>query len=166
MGGEFIGVLILGLLDRTGLFELKPPFLLKRKQEFPDCAALLDSRRIARLPQGYAARYVNLCRVTAFAWAAWVLVAAFFLCAASSYGYHQFLSKTGDVLSVMRDHQFLTISGIGPSPAQVTCLAVWYALVVGAVLMAVYYSVLLAACRDSEANLKSLKHARGQAAAT
>jgi hypothetical protein len=154
MVGEITAFLVLGLLDRTGLFELKPPFLLRHKEEFPDCARLLADKNVGRFPDGAPRRYVNLCRLTGLAWAVWGGVALFFFAAGTSIMYHWVRFQPEDVFKLMGDHPLVRLTALDPS-AEITCFGFWCAVAACAVLMTVYYSVLLTSCRDSEANLKT-----------
>jgi hypothetical protein len=156
MIGEVTAFLALGLLDRTGLFELKPPFLLRTKQEFPNCRALLDEKNVGRLSSDCVARYVNLCRLTGLAWTVWIGLASFALCGAAFLIYHSVRFWPREVFEAMSHPSlFLSLTQVGSNAYQLTCLEVWCAIAASAVLMTIYYSLLLASCRESEAKLRS-----------
>ncbi|HEY6768955.1 MAG TPA: hypothetical protein VI386_29730 [Candidatus Sulfotelmatobacter sp.] len=157
MIGEVTAFLALGLLDRTGLFELKPPFLLKHKQEFPNCAALLNEENVGRFPTDCSTRYVNLCRLTGLAWVVWIGI----ITLASGLGafiiYHSIKFPSSGVFEAMGSHpgMLLGLASISSQAYEVTCLAVWGAMATFAVFMTIYYSILLSSCRESEEMLKS-----------
>lgn len=78
--GELVAPVVLTLMEKTGVFEVKPPFVLKRKREFPNCGSLLDfDKPVGPLPMDCPLKYVRLCRVTALAWAVWTVAAAIFV---------------------------------------------------------------------------------------
>jgi hypothetical protein len=168
MIGEITAFVALGLLDRTGLFELKPPFLLRTKQEFPDCRALLDEKKLGRLPGECVPRYITLCRLTGLAWSVWLGVATLALFGAVFLIYHAVRFWTRDVFESMNHASLLLgLSSISPNPYQLTCLEMWSAVAASAVLMTIYYSLLIASCRESEVRLRSaFKKPRKMAAAS
>ena len=166
MVGEIIAFLALGLLDRTGLFELKPPSLLKQKKEFPDCVSLLDGENVGRFFGTSARRYVRLCRLTGLAWSVWVGVAIAFCWAIVDISYHWLRFRSGDmdILDVMDRHSLLQYAALAPPAGQITCFSVWCAVAAAAVLLTVYYTILLGFCRESEANLRTAGQRKYRAA--
>lgn len=146
--GEIVAGVAISLAHLLGI-ELKAPAMLKHKQEFPDCAAILNGQTVARLPNGYASRYVNLCRITGLAWAVWIALAASLLFIVGFYMRHGFYSDK-EAISVMEEHILARVSSVN-----VTCLEMWFAFIAGASVMTVYYNILLLTCRDWEAKLNS-----------
>jgi hypothetical protein len=157
MIGEVTAFLALGLLDRTGLFELKPPFVLRAKQQFPDCAALLEEKKVGKFPAECSVRYVNLCRLTGLAWSVWIGMLGLAIGATALIAYHAIKYSSQEVFESMGAHIgiLLGFTLLNTDTFKITCLAAWCLVAGMAVLMAVYYSVLLASCRESEAKLTS-----------
>ena len=163
--GEIAAPVVLALLEKTGVFEVKPPFVLQRTKEFPKCGDLLDvSKPVGPLAGDVPSKYVSLCRFTALAWAVWISAAALFLCVVISIAYHAY--RWEDPLGQMSHHYPLIVQ-FASSSSQVSCSQILYMVMGIALVMIVYYTSLLSDCRDKEAKLKkALRRTRRVATAS
>jgi hypothetical protein len=152
MVGEIVAFLALGMLERTGLFELKPPPLLKKKGEFPDCVEILSKRNADRANPPVCGKFVKLCRITGLAWSLWVWGAIF---ASVVLGYlfiHLFTTSSPEkMFDEMRnvEHTPFTLSLAQGGPVHITCWVLFCLFTLAFLLTFVQYSVLLTFCQDA-----------------
>lgn len=173
VGEEILASVGLGLLHKTGLFELKPPFLLKRKKEFPDCGTILKEKKTGgSFPPVLAAKYVALCRLTALAWAVWFCASATYVWAVVFIAYHEWRpwpkaagETSSDTFVIMRSHTPVSF-GLATGTYSISC---WGLICVSVLLLfslVIYYTSLVSSCREAESNLRrGLRRIRPVAAA-
>jgi hypothetical protein len=156
MVGEIVAFLALGTLEKTGYFELKPPTLLKKKGEFPDCLEILSKRSADRFNPPICGKFVRLCRITALAWSLWVCGAIFASVVVGWLFIHLFSTSSAEkMLDEMRnaEHTPFTLSLAQSGPVHITCWVLLCLFTLAFLLTFIQYSVLLTFCQDAASTM-------------
>ncbi len=158
--GEIAAGAALGLLHRTGLFQLEPPSVLKRRKElpkFPDCSGLLPERRaVGPVPIKHAQRYVSLCRQTALAWTVWIWASVLFFWFFGTIFYHMIKHAPYlEVSDAMSNHFPLTFNLRG-GHYPISCFELFCVSGGALFFVIIYYTSLVSSCCEAEAKLKKI----------
>lgn len=164
--GEIATPVVITLLEKTGIFEVKPPFVLSRRKGFPNCANLLcHDKPVGPLPADCSVKYVRLCRLTALAWVVWLSAAISFAWVVLAIYYHSLVAPPVDTLEFMKNDYPLILQ-VGKYGFRMSCAELLYIMILSVVLAVVYYTTLLTECRAKESEVRrALKRTRRIAAA-